>query len=246
MRWNLRTMMTVVGVGATLASATLASGCMVRARARVTTEPVYVVEEAPPPPREERITVRPGYVWIRGRWESIGGQWEWRAGHWQRERAGYGWEPGHWERRGGRYHWIEGRWEARAHVRVEHDPGRPADRRYVEPRDHRDAPPPTDYRTAPPPRDHRTAPPPRDHRDRPQHTVKVSIHPTMPPPAPRAEPTRPRRGYIWVSGRYKWESGEYVWVNGHWERERRGFSWEPGHWERRGDHYEWVEGRWRR
>jgi hypothetical protein len=227
--------MSVVGLGAMVASTAAASGCMVRAGAGVSTTPVHVVDEAPPPPREERIEMRPGYVWIRGRWESRGGEWRWRAGHWQRERADHVWEAGHWERRGGRYHWIEGRWVMAGRARVEHRP-----RHEVEVRDERPQPEVRDHRTRPEPevRDHRTA--------RPERRITVSIHPRVPPPAPRAEPSRPRRGYVWVGGRYRWEDGAYVWVSGHWERERRGQAWEPGHWERRGDHYVWIEGRWSR
>ncbi|HWM87340.1 MAG TPA: hypothetical protein VNO33_15920, partial [Kofleriaceae bacterium] len=194
--------------------------CVVRARARVTAEPVYVVEEAPPPPREERITVRPGYVWIRGRWERRGGEWEWRAGAWQRERRGYVWQPGHWERRGNRYYWVEGRWEGGGRARVE-----------------RRTPPPDDVRD-------RREPGVRDRRGEADHTV--SVHPSAPPPAPRPERIQSRRGYVWVGGFYRWRDGSYEWVAGHWERERRGFAWQPGHWERRGSHYVWIEGSWQR
>ncbi len=225
MKRNWRAMMTVVGLGAVLAStSTLGSGCVVRARGHVTTEPVYVVEEAPPAPRRERVTVRPGYVFIRGRWENRSGRWEWRAGYWQRERVGYVWEPGHWEQRGRRYYWVEGRWTAGGRTRVE-----------VRDRDEQ-----------PPVRDHRGEQPPpvRDHRSEPpRHTT---AYPTEPPPAPRDERSGRRAGYVWVSGYYKWDSGAYAWVRGHWERERRGFAWQSGHWERRGDRYVWIEGQWRR
>jgi hypothetical protein len=225
MNKSVRTIMTVVGMGAVLASTTLVSGCVVRGRARVTAEPVYVVDEAPPPPRRERVTVRPGHVWIRGRWENVGGRWEWRAGYWQRERVGHVWEPGHWEQRGRRYYWVEGRWTAGRRTRVE-----------VRDRDEQ-----------PPVRDHRGEQPPvRDHRgEQPRHTTG-SAHPTEPPPSPRAERAGRRAGYIWVDGYYRWDRGAYVWVRGHWERERRGFTWQPGHWERRGGHYVWIEGQWRR
>jgi hypothetical protein len=240
MRWNWRTMMTVVGLGATLASSTLVAGCVVRARGRVTTEPVYVVDEAPPPPREERISVRPGYVWIRGRWESRGGEWVWVGGNWQRERRDHVWEPGHWERRGGRYYWVDGRWVVVGRARVERTP--PPE---VDTRDHRREPDSRDHRGEQPVRDHRGEPDSRDHRgEKPVHTV--TVHPSEPPPAPRPERAGRRAGYVWVAGYYRWENGGYQWVGGHWERERPNMVWEPGHWERRGGHYEWVEGSWRR
>jgi len=225
MKSNWRRMMTALGLGAALASSMVVTGCVVRARAGVTTEPVYEVEESPPPPREEVVTVRPGYVWVRGNWEFRGGQWVWRAGHWQRERSGYVWEAGHWERRGNHYQWIEGRWEMGGRARVE----RP--QRQVEVRD----------RTEPVPE-----PEVRDHRtERPHHEVTVSIYPTQPPPAPRVERPAPRAGYVWIAGHYRWENGRYEWLDGHWERARARMHWEPGRWQRRGNNYVWVEGRWR-
>ncbi|HKE19979.1 MAG TPA: YXWGXW repeat-containing protein [Kofleriaceae bacterium] len=120
MKRNWRALITAVGLAATLASVTsLESGCVVRTRARVTAGPVVEVEEAPPPPRRERVVVRPGYVWIRGRWEFRGGHWVWRAGFWRAARAGYVWDPGHWQRRGRRYVWVEGRWVVRGRVHIE-------------------------------------------------------------------------------------------------------------------------------
>ncbi|HLU67226.1 MAG TPA: YXWGXW repeat-containing protein [Kofleriaceae bacterium] len=206
-----------------MASTVLASGCVVRARARATAEPVYVVEEAPPPPREERVTPRAGYVWVRGYWEYRGNQWTWKSGHWERTRTGYEWQPGHWERRGSRYHWVEGQWVAAGSgtVHVDHRTREPE----VETRDHRSSPTVTT-------RDHRT------------DTVEVRAYPVEPPPAPRAEKVATRSGYVWVPGYYKWEAGAYVWVDGHWERARKDKVWEPGRWERRGDRYVWIEGRW--
>ena len=122
MKRNWRALITVIGLAATLASlTTLESGCVVRtrARARVVAEPAVEVEEAPPPPLRERVVVRPGHVWIRGRWEFRGGHWVWRAGFWRAARAGYVWDPGHWQRRGRHYVWVEGRWVARGRVRIE-------------------------------------------------------------------------------------------------------------------------------
>lgn len=112
-----------------------AAGCVVRAQGHVG-EPVgYVeVDEEPPPPREYVTEVRPGYIFIQGRWERRGGRWEWGAGHWERERVGYNYEQGRWERRGNRHVWVEGGWrgggggrgpEVRDHRHEEPPPGPP-------------------------------------------------------------------------------------------------------------------------
>jgi len=103
------------------------TGCMVEAHGHVAA-PVAVVEveSEPPPPRQEVFEVRPGFLWIEGRWNWSGGQWVWMNGHYERERAGYVWAPGRWEARGSRHVWVEGSWRAGAGPAV---------------RDHRNAPP---------------------------------------------------------------------------------------------------------
>lgn len=209
-------MMMVAGLGAALASTTVASGCVVRARARVTAEPVYVVDDAPPAPRRERVTVRPGYVWVRGRWENLGGRWEWRAGYWQRERVGQVWQPGHWEQRGRRYYWVEGRWSAGGRTRVQV-------------RDRDEQPPVRDYRS-----------------ERPQPTVRMSgpTEPPPAPRAERAGRRagyvwvsgyyRWESGaYVWVRGHWERERRGFVWQSGHWERRGDRYVWIEGQWRRR-------------
>ncbi|HEX7840596.1 MAG TPA: hypothetical protein VF469_24120, partial [Kofleriaceae bacterium] len=59
--------------------------------------------QAPPPPREERFDPRPGFVFIRGRWDWKDGNWAWLPGHWEREHAKQRWIEGRWELRGD--HW---------------------------------------------------------------------------------------------------------------------------------------------
>jgi hypothetical protein len=89
-----------------------AGGCVVRAHARVAPVGVVVVEEEPPPPRAVIVETRPGFLFIQGRWERMGGRWEWRDGYWERERAGYFYEPGRWERQGRGHVWVGGGWRA--------------------------------------------------------------------------------------------------------------------------------------
>jgi hypothetical protein len=133
-----------------LVTAVSATGCVVRAHGAFVGPPppvaVVEVEEEPPPPRQEVIEVRPGFVFIQGRWDRRGGQWVWMDGRWDRERAGQRWENGRWERRGNRHVYVEGRWQAGGGSRPAEEGPRV--------RDHRDAPPP------PPP----SGPIVRDHR----------------------------------------------------------------------------------
>jgi hypothetical protein len=106
MKWK-----NALGSLALAASALSMGACMVTARGHVAA-PVAVVEvdEEPPPPRYETIEVRPGFVFISGRWVSNGGRWVWRDGYYERERVGYRWEQGRWENRGRRHVWVEGGW----------------------------------------------------------------------------------------------------------------------------------------
>lgn len=74
-----------------------------------------VVAVAPPAPRVEvyGVAPRPGYVWIGGYWNWVGGRHVWVAGHWSAPRAGYRWEGQHWVH--GRDGWrlTRGRWVRR-------------------------------------------------------------------------------------------------------------------------------------
>jgi WXXGXW repeat (2 copies) len=56
----------------------LVAGCTVEERT--------VVRGPRPPDRVEVITPQPGpeHVWIRGRWERRGDDWEWISGRWER------------------------------------------------------------------------------------------------------------------------------------------------------------------
>lgn len=68
---------------------------------------------APPVIREERWDARPGFVWIRGRWDWNGADWAWVGGHYERERTGYIWRDPRWEMRDGVYVKVEGDWVVR-------------------------------------------------------------------------------------------------------------------------------------
>jgi len=136
-----------LGSLALAASLATLGGCVVRAQGRVAAPVAYVeVEEEPPPPRTVVVDMRPGFIWIEGRWVRNGGRWVWHDGYYERERSGMVWEQGRWERRGRGHVWVDGRWrgggEAGPNVR-----------------DHRENPPPAA-------RDHRDeGPNVRDHRN---------------------------------------------------------------------------------
>jgi hypothetical protein len=129
--------------GLVLAGSLGLGGCFVEAHP--VAEPVAVVEvdSEPPPPQYEEVVVRPGYIWIQGRWNWAGGRWVWMGGRYEPERVGYEWAPGRWEARGGRHVWVEGNWHARAAA---------APAGGVEVRDHRR---PEERREGPVVRDHR-------------------------------------------------------------------------------------------
>jgi hypothetical protein len=71
-----------------------------------------VVMVAPPAPRVEVIGVAPtpGYVWIGGYWNWVGGRHVWVPGRWDRGRSGYHWESHAWVREGDGWRMRPGRW----------------------------------------------------------------------------------------------------------------------------------------
>ena len=93
--------------------ALLASGCVVEpARVRFVGD---VVVAAPPAPVVETIGVAPypGYVWIGGYWNWVGGRHVWVPGRWNEPRPGYRWAPHRWEPVQGGWRLREGHWERR-------------------------------------------------------------------------------------------------------------------------------------
>jgi hypothetical protein len=87
------------------------SGCV----ARVYPEPGYgpTVMVAPPPPQTEVVGVAPapGYIWMGGYWNWVGGRHVWVAGHWGPGRAGYHWVPHQWVAANGGWRLAQGHWE---------------------------------------------------------------------------------------------------------------------------------------
>ncbi len=204
-------------LGLALALGATVPACVVSGSGRLRTRGTVVVD-APPPPREERIETRSGYVFVRGHWEWNGNQYDWRAGHWERQKAGHRWDDGRWEQRNNGWVWVDGGWRtdgAHGTVVVNDGTGGGSDR----------------------PRE-------RDHRGGGDTVVVVSGGPTQAPPSPRAENQGSRSGYIWVTGRWDWKGGQWDWVPGHWERVKANHSWRDGRWELQGNVYIWVDGGW--
>lgn len=106
---HLRKMFAALLVAGTAFAAPAMTGCFGSGEA-------YVVEDAPPPPREEVVVARPGYVWIHGHWTRPGGHWLWRNGYYERERPSYVYVEGRWQRRGRGHVWVEGSWRPRGSV----------------------------------------------------------------------------------------------------------------------------------
>lgn len=105
---QVKSVFTAIALGALL-SLTL-PGCVV-----VPDQAHYVggvVMVAPPAPRVEVIGVAPspGYVWIGGYWNWVGGRHVWVPGRWDRGRAGYHWEAHQWVREGDGWRMRPGRW----------------------------------------------------------------------------------------------------------------------------------------
>lgn len=82
-----------------------------------------LVSVAPPPPRAERVPApRRGEVWVPGRWQWTGNDYDWRGGYWERARPDYAYAPGRWVRADGGWRWVEGDWKrkAKAKHKAEH------------------------------------------------------------------------------------------------------------------------------
>jgi hypothetical protein len=74
-----------------------------------------VVAVEPPAPRVEEYgsPPQPGFVWISGYWNWVGGRHEWVGGHWDRPPRGQRWVAHRWVRERDGWHLSEGHWERR-------------------------------------------------------------------------------------------------------------------------------------
>lgn len=70
----------------------------------------HAPSSAPPPPRDEAVQPRAGFVWARGHYGWANNGYEWIPGHWERQRAQQRWVDGRWEQRGNAWVWVEGGW----------------------------------------------------------------------------------------------------------------------------------------
>jgi hypothetical protein len=78
------------------------TGCVVEPDQRHYADGVVMV--APPPPQVEVVgdPPQPGFVWIAGYWNWVGGRHVWVGGHWVAGRDGYHWVAHTWVRHGHR------------------------------------------------------------------------------------------------------------------------------------------------
>jgi hypothetical protein len=67
----------------------------------------------PPPPRDELVSYRPGYVYVHGHWLREPGGWRFEPGYYMPEKPGLMWVDGHWAQQNGQYVWIDGGWYRR-------------------------------------------------------------------------------------------------------------------------------------
>ncbi len=70
-------------------------------------------------------------------------------------------------------------------------------------------------------------------------------YPDAPPPEPRAERSRNRRGYVYVAGYWDWQNGSWDWIPGKYERQRKGSRWESTRWDQRDGRWQRQDGGWR-
>jgi hypothetical protein len=74
-----------------------------------------LINVAPPQAQVEVVVAPPGpgYFWINGYWNWIGGRHVWVGGRWEAHRQGYQWAPHQWRREGNGWRMAPGRWERR-------------------------------------------------------------------------------------------------------------------------------------
>lgn len=80
--------------------------------------------------------------------------------------------------------------------------------------------------------------------ERPVYGGGVEVVAPEAPPVWVVAHVRPRPGFIWARGYWRWNGRRYVAVRGHWEPARAGYHYVHPHWERRGDGWHWRAGVW--
>lgn len=101
---SLRPVLQASLLGVALAAGTAAAPAQARSVVELS------VRTAPPPPRVERVVVRPGYVWTPGYWRWNGRRHVWIGGHYVRARPGYVYVGPRWEPHGPAYRFHRGYW----------------------------------------------------------------------------------------------------------------------------------------
>ncbi|CAN5884870.1 hypothetical protein BH11MYX3_BH11MYX3_45400 [soil metagenome] len=106
----------MTGLGRFLIAVLLASAaCTARGQVGVHSHSTATIVrgDAPPPPRQEAATLRPGFVFIHGRWDRHNRRWVWRDGYYDRERPGYVYVEGRWAPTDRGHVWVDGEWRRR-------------------------------------------------------------------------------------------------------------------------------------
>jgi hypothetical protein len=208
---------------------------------------------APPAMREEKFEARPGFVFVRGRWDWRNGNWEWMAGHWEKERPGKRWREARWEMRDGSYQLVDGAWDE-APMYPNAAPPPPREERFDARPGHVWVKGRWDWRNG-----EWTWVPGHMERQRAGNMwhdgrwemkdgryawVEGSwgappAYPPLdqPPPEPRAERPQSRPGYFWAEGHWDWKDGQYVWAPGSLIAVRPGYRMLFGKWHQDGDHW---------
>ncbi|WP_077033756.1 YXWGXW repeat-containing protein [Pelomonas sp. KK5] len=102
---------------AAISAAVSLSGCIVAPARGAYAYDGAVVTVAPPAPQVEYYGAppTPGYIWLGGYWNWVGGRHVWVGGHWEAPRAGYHWVPHAWVHAGNGWRMEPGRWERHRH-----------------------------------------------------------------------------------------------------------------------------------
>jgi hypothetical protein len=78
--------------------------------------------------------------------------------------------------------------------------------------------------------------------------VSVGVVVGVPPPPVRVVHVRPRPGYVWAPGYWRWSprGHRHVWVDGYWVRARPGHHYRPARWVHEGRDWRFHRGYWAR